>query len=332
MIGVLGGSAALLLAGSMVLEGGMKPGSFFLFYAAIFSLYEPVRKLARTVNRLQLASAGATRIFELMDHEPDIADRPGAVELPRVDGEVRLEGVSFAYPGREAALVDVDLAIPAGATVAIVGPSGAGKSTLVRLIPRLLDPDRGRVLLDGRDIREVTLASLRSQIALVPQETILFNDTIEANIAFARPDAGREDVLAAARSARVDEFAERLEEGYATLIGEGGRGLSGGQRQRLALARAMLRDPRIVILDEATSALDPESEELVRDGLDRFLAGRTAFIVVHHPRTMARADLVVVLEDARVQCVGTPEECRAESPIYRSFLEHGTLPERGDTP
>jgi subfamily B ATP-binding cassette protein MsbA len=320
MIGVLGGSAALVAAGHLVLGGHMSPGSFVLFYVAVFSLYEPIRKLAATVNRLQLAAAGAGRIFDLMDHPPDIRDRSDATALPRHDRDLELVGVSYAYAGRSPALRDVSVRIPAGATVALVGASGAGKSTLASLIPRLIDPDEGRVLVDGHDLRDVTLASLRGQIALVPQETTLFSDSIAANIAFARPDATSDQVRAAARAAHVVEFAETLPEGLDTWIGEGGRGLSGGQRQRVALARALLRDPRIVLLDEATSALDPESEQLLEASLTRFLAGRTAVVIAHHARGLRLADLVLVLDEGRVECFGTLEACRGESAVLRSIL------------
>jgi ATP-binding cassette, subfamily B, bacterial MsbA len=323
MVGVVGGSVAMFAAGHMVLDDQMGTGSFSLFCVAILTLYEPIRKLASTVNRLQLAAAAADRITELMDHIPEIQDVEGAPALGPVSDAIELQDVSFAYPGRHLALDGLSLRIPAGSTVAVVGPSGAGKSTFATLIPRLVDPDKGRVLIDGRDIRGITLRSLRDQIALVPQETILFSESIAENIAFAKPEATRGEVLAAAEAAHVAEFAEALPDGYDTWLGDGGHGLSGGERQRVALARAMLRDPRILILDEATSALDPKSEALIRDSLDRFLEGRTAIVIAHHPRALRRVDLVIVLDDGRLDCAGTPAECMDRSDVYRSFAALG---------
>ncbi|MBI3331190.1 MAG: ATP-binding cassette domain-containing protein, partial [Candidatus Omnitrophica bacterium] len=263
------------------------------------------------------------RIFEVFDTFPEVGERPGAITLPQVRGELRFEGVSFQYDGREPVLERVNLTIAAGTTVAIVGPSGAGKSTLVKLLPRYYDVTGGRIMLDGADIRDLTLPSLRDQVALVSQEPILFSGTIEENLRYGKPAASDAELRAAARAAFAETFIEQLPQGYQTEIGERGVRLSGGQKQRVAIARAFLKDAPILILDEPTSALDAESEELVKEALNRLLEGRTALIIAHRLSTIEHADIVIVLDGGEIVEQGRHEELLKErGGLYRRYAEH----------
>jgi ABC-type multidrug transport system fused ATPase/permease subunit len=252
--------------------------------------------------------AALDKIFELLDEEPDLGDKPDAVDLPRVRGEIQFEDVSFSYDGETPALCELDLHIPPGQTVALVGATGAGKSTLAKLVARFYDPDHGRVLVDGHDLRDVTEQSLRSQLGIVPQEGFLFSGTIRENIAFGRPGASDEDVRAAAAAVGADDFIARLPDGYDSEVGERGGQLSAGQRQLVAFARAAAADPRILILDEATSNVDVRTEAQIERGLRRLLAGRTALVIAHRLSTIRRAGRIIVLDHARVVEQGTHEE------------------------
>jgi len=306
-LGGLGIAAIVFYGGYQVIQGTSTPGTFFSFLTALIMLYEPVKRLTNVNNTIQQGIAGAARVFEILDMEPDIANAEGAVPLPPVRGEIRLENVSFRYE-EAPVLKSINLDIRPGEIVAFVGSSGAGKTTLANLIPRFYDITEGRILLDGLDIRTVTLESLRTQIAMVTQQTILFNDTVRNNIAYG--DVGKDDdaVIEAARAANAHHFIEQLPEGYDTMIGEQGVRLSGGERQRLTIARAILRDAPVLILDEATSSLDTESEREVQVAIDNLMRGRTTLVIAHRLSTIQHADRICVLAGGRIVEEGTHEE------------------------
>ncbi len=318
---VLGVGSALLLGGAMAIRGELPASRLVTLYVAVGALYEPVRKIASAIPRIQAGLAGAIRMFAYLDRVPEIRDEVGATTLPLLEKSLRIEGARVRYGERGDALRGVDLEIPAGSFVSMVGPSGSGKSTLAGLLPRVYDPDEGAVLFDGRDIRGATLSSLRGQIALVPQETILMNVTMRANIAFARPEATEAEVLRAAERAHVMEFASRQPLGLDTRVGERGAALSGGQRQRIAIARALLAEPRLLILDEATSHVDDESARLIMDSIFKTQDGRTTIAITHRLRALRRSDLVVLVIDGQIAAVGPHETLLAESRAYRAHLK-----------
>ena len=289
---------------------------FLTFVAALVVMYDPVKKLGNLHMNVQHSAAAADRIFEILDTEVTVCEAPDAVVLAEPVRRVAFEDVDFAYDG-EPVLHGIRLEVPAGRRVALVGPSGSGKTTLVSLLPRFFDPSRGRITLNGRDVREFTLRSLRAQMGLVTQETVLFNDSVAANIAYGCPDTPRVAIEDAARRAQADGFIRELPEGYDTVIGERGVRLSGGQRQRLAIARAILRNPPILILDEATSALDTESERLVQAALDDLMTGRTVFVIAHRLSTITGADRILVMDRGVVAEEGTHAELLARGGIYR---------------
>ncbi|MDE0335031.1 MAG: ABC transporter ATP-binding protein [Defluviicoccus sp.] len=309
-------AVVILVGGSMVIAGSMTTGEFSSFLGALLLSYQPVKALAGLNNVLQEGLAAAQRVFAVLDIEPDIVDAPDARTLTIEGGEIRFDKVSFSYTPDIRALVDVDIRAPAGATVALVGPSGAGKSTLLNLIPRFYDVDEGTISVDGRDIRQVTLASLRDSIALVSQEVTLFNDTIRDNIAYGREGATADEIVAAAKNAGAHDFIESLPDGYDTQAGELGERLSGGQRQRISIARAMLKDAPILLLDEATSSLDTESERAVQEALDRLKKGRTTIVIAHRLSTVVGSDSIYVIERGRVVESGTHAELIAAGGAY----------------
>ena len=320
MIGTLGGLAATIVGGYLVLlRGTMEPSALFGFFASMAMAFGSLRKVSDVNNRFQACAAAAQRIFNFMDENPVIKEAPDASALAPLQSDVRFKGVSFAYGDGPMVLRDVNLDVKKGEKIALVGPSGVGKTSLVNLIPRFYEPQKGAVTIDGTDIASVTLSSLRGQIGMVTQDTVLFNDTVANNIAYGKKDAGRDQVVEAAKRAHAHEFIEQLPEGYDTKLGEDGVDLSGGQRQRLAIARAILRDPAILILDEATSALDSESERAVQEALADFVEGRTTFVIAHRLSTIMGADKVVVMNRGRIEAVGRHETLMGESPTYRAL-------------
>jgi subfamily B ATP-binding cassette protein MsbA len=324
LIGAIAIAGLLLLGRGAISSHAMTTGMFFTFIVALFKLYDPVRKFAIYYNSFQQAVGASSAIFDFMDDQDPILEKKHPYTLKDFGDSIRMEDVGFAYStseGEKAVLHNIDLEIHQGEVVALVGPSGAGKSTLVNLIPRFFDATTGRVLIDGHDVRDVSLKSLREQIGKVTQETILFNDTIRNNIAYGQPDVPLSEVMDAARAARAHDFIERMPEGYDTVIGEKGFRLSGGERQRLAIARAILKNAPVLILDEATSALDAESESLVQSALSNLMVGRTVVVIAHRLSTVRRATRIVMLESGRITAIGPHEELLRVSPIYQKLYK-----------
>ena len=316
--------AVVWVASAMILKGTLSVGTMIAFYAYLGSLYLPLQRFSELSVVVSNSLAAMERIFEFFDIRPEVQEAHDARALGRVAGRVTFRHVSFAYPGRrhgQPALRDVNLDVAAGETIAIVGRSGAGKSTLVSLIPRFYDVSEGAVCIDHADVRKVTLASLRDQIGIVPQDPILFSGTLQENLLYGKPDATGGEVMAAARAANADEFIAQLPEGYLTLVGERGLRLSGGQRQRVAIARTFLNDPPILILDEATAALDSESENLIHDALRRLMRGRTTFIIAHRLSTVMNADRIVVVERGSICEIGRHAELLASDGVYSQLYE-----------
>ena len=302
--------------GNEVINGNLTSGSLIAFLVYSVNISNPVKRLGNVYGTIQKAVAAAERVFEVLDTKPEIEDAPDALELPAVTGRVTFDNVTFAYNNGEPVLHNMSIDIEPGRVLAIVGPSGAGKSTVANLLPRFYDPQEGTIRIDGIDIREVTVASLREQLAMVPQDTILFSASIYENILYGRLDATREEVVQAAQSSNAHDFILQLPDGYDTQIGERGCQLSGGQRQRIAIARALLKKPRILILDEATSALDAESERLVQDALDKLMIGRTTFVIAHRLSTIQRADSILVLEKGRMVECGSHSQLLEAGGLY----------------
>jgi ATP-binding cassette, subfamily B, bacterial MsbA len=339
-IGAVAIALLLLMGRDRIKTGAFTAGSFLAFIVAVFKLYDPVRKFALFYNNFQQAMGASSAIFTFMDAEDDVKEKPKPVQLPKFHEAIRFEHVSFAYENGDGALrpvlQEINLEVKAGEVVAIVGSSGAGKTTLMHLLPRFFDVTGGRLLVDGRDVRELSLASLRAQIGIVTQDTILFNDTVRNNIAYGQPNVSLAVVKAAAEAALADGFIGALPDGYNTIIGERGVRLSGGERQRIAIARALLKNAPILILDEATSALDSESEALVAAALQNLMAGRTTLVIAHRLSTVRRADRIVVIENGTVSDVGSHDDLMTHLGTYRrlydlQFLDL-ELPKIGATP
>lgn len=315
LLGGLAFAAIIWYGGYQVLDGRSTPGTFFAFLTAMVMVYEPVKSLSGLNSIIMQGMAAAVRVFELLDTRVDIVDKPNAERLPPFSDRIEFRDVHFSYDGKQDVLREINLTVPKGEVVAIIGPSGGGKSTLVNLIPRFFDVTGGQIMIDGHDLRDVTMASLRDQIAIVEQQTILFNDTIRNNIAYGDHERDEDEILAAARAAHAYEFIMALPEGLETMIGEGGARLSGGQRQRLAIARALLKDAPILILDEATSALDTEAEREVQKALENLMSHRTTLIIAHRLSTIKNADRILVMQDGRI----------VEEGDHQSLMIHGRL-------
>ena len=321
VIGTLGTAAVVLIGSLQVLAGRMTPGDLLLFSSYVGSMYKPVRNLARLSNKYSKAIVSAERINGILEVEPEIQDAPGAVEASELAGEVVFEDVSFDYGDDDGVLKDVSFTIRPGQRVALVGASGAGKSTLASLILRLYQPQEGSIHIDGVNIRDYKLKSLRRQIGIVLQDSVLFGATIRENIAYGRLDATDDEIEAAARAANAHDFIVRLEDGYDTVLGERGDTLSGGQRQRIAIARAIIRNVPILILDEPMAGLDVESEAKVQEALDRLMAGKTSLVITHDLHAVAEADLILVLEDGRIVEHGSHDNLMAQSRHYRQLQD-----------
>lgn len=323
-MGAIGTVLLLWFGGRMVVEEQLTAGAFIAFIAISLKLYQPVKWLTKFPSMVQPGLSAADRIFEFLDTPIEMVDEPGARVFETVNDAIGIEGVSFHYSEDAPVLSDVSLTARRGTVTALVGPSGAGKTTLVDLIARFYDPTAGRITIDGVDLREFSVKSLRRKMGVVTQETVLFHDTVRANIAYALPDATQEMVERAARAANAHEFIVQMPDGYDTVLGERGTRLSGGQRQRIAIARAILRDPPILIFDEATSALDSESERLVQEAIEHLLEGRTVFVIAHRLSTILNADRIVAMENGRVVQQGTHDELLEQGGLYRKLyrLQH----------
>jgi ATP-binding cassette subfamily B protein len=323
-ITAIGSTLVLGYGAYQVLQGRLTVGELLIVMAYIASVYKPLETISGTIGSLQEQLISLKMACELQEEEPDIKDVPDAITLDRAQGRVAFEGVSFSYKGRVDTLNDISFDAPAGRVIAIVGPTGAGKSTLVSLVPRFFDPQRGRVLLDGTDVRRLTLKSLREQISIVLQEPLLFSATIADNVRYGRLEAREQEIIEAAKAANAHDFIMRLPQKYATRLGERGAQISGGERQRIAVARAFLKDAPILILDEPTSSIDSKTELVILDALERLMVGRTTFIVAHRLSTIRNADVVLVLNHGRLVEQGTHEELVARPGLYKELYEAQT--------
>lgn len=320
-LGVVGVSIVILWGGLEVIGGTATLGTFIAFIATSMSMYRPLKSLTDVNTDIQTALSSGERIFEILDEQPTVIELPQSIEMLEFKNEIKFENITFAYEPGKQVLTDINFAVKKGETVALVGPSGSGKTTIINLLARFFDPTRGIVFIDGLDIKNFTLKSLRCQMGIVTQETILFNDTVSNNISYGMQNASFTDIEAAAKKANASYFIEKLPQKYNTIIGERGATLSGGERQRIAIARVILRNPQILILDEATSALDSESEMLVQDALSRVMEGKTTVVIAHRLSTVKSADKIIVIAQGKIAAVGTHSELIEKSTLYKQLYE-----------
>ena len=316
LIANIGTVFVIWYGGRLVVEGQITIGELVAFTTYLSQLISPIRRLGHFIVGIARAQASGERILEILDLRPEVKDLPDAKDAPGLEGQVTFENVSFSYLGRQNVLSDISFEVRSGQTVALLGTTGSGKSSIINLIPRFYDPTEGRILVDGQDLRSFTLQSLRSQIAVVLQDTTLFATSIRENIGFGKPDAKEEEIAAVAEAAQAHEFISVMSEGYDTLVGERGHTLSGGQKQRIAIARALLNDPKILILDDATASVDTETEHLIQLALENLMIGRTSFVIAQRLSTVRKADLILVLDGGKIAARGSHQELIGTSGIY----------------